>query len=472
MKTNKYLIAILSFVAVIAMSSCVEDDDYTIPEIIVPTVDVSTLGAKTTFDNVIARYNDAVADGDPVGTWEFDAPLYIEAYVVSNDIGGNFFEEIIIQNSIDGNDLTDDTRRGLKLEVNQRNLSNIYNFGRKVYVKLNGLAVNISNGVYTLGKANGNSLVQLEPYEYADFIIRDSEVATITPKMVAIADLTENDENTFVQISDAQFIKSNIESTNNYAGEVTDQFDGFRTIENCATGSTITLQTSTFSSFKSETLNPGRGTIEGVYSRDFGDDFSVLIISNPENAIQFDSSDRCDPVVLECTGTSGGGNAIFAEDFEGFSNYAAEGWTMTNVDGNSVDWFISSFSGNNYSRISAFNSGESAAEVWLVTPDVDLDTTTGEEFSFDVQASYDNGTILSVMVSDDFTGDVETATWTEIDATIPSGPSNTFGSFQTVGPINISCLDGAVNFAFVYSGSDPSATTRYHLDNVEVTGNN
>ena len=31
---------------------------------------------------------------------EFDAPLYIEGYVVSSDATGNFFEEIIIQNSI------------------------------------------------------------------------------------------------------------------------------------------------------------------------------------------------------------------------------------------------------------------------------------------------------------------------------------------------------------------------------------
>jgi hypothetical protein len=106
-----------------------------------------------------------------------------------------------------------------------------------------------------------------------------------------------------------------------------------------------------------------------------------------------------------------------------------------------------------------------------VSPAVDLDATIGEELAFDVQSNFDNGTILSVFVSSDFTGDPTTATWQPLDASIPTGPSGGFGTFQSVGPINISCIEGTVNFAFFYEGSDPSATTRYHVDNIEVTGN-
>ena len=144
---------------------------------------------------------------------------------------------------------------------------------------------------------------------------------------------------------------------------------------------------------------------------------------------------------------------------------------MNLKNGGNVDWFISSFSGNFYSRISAFSSNESEAEVWLVTPGIDLDSTTGEEFSFDVEAAFSNGIILSVLVTENFTGDVTTTDWTELDADIQQGPSSGFGGFESKGPINVSCLNGTVNFAFKYSGSDPSATTRYHVDNVVVTGN-
>ncbi len=289
----------------------------------------------------------------------------------------------------------------------------------------------------------------------------------ITPKTVAVGDLTELDENTFVKLENSQIVKSQKDLT--FAGESTDEFDGFRSIINCDTEALITLQTSTFADFKGAQLPQGKGTITGLYSRDFGDDFDVFIVNSLSN-IDFNNPDRCDPVVLECTGTTGDTTTVFEEDFESFGGYVAEGWTMTNVEGGSTDWFISSFSGNNYSRVSAFNSNQTA-NVWLVTPDIDLDTTGGEQFSFDVQASFDNGTNLTVLVSQDFTGDVATATWTQIDANIPSGPSSGFGDFETVGPLNVSCLDGSVNFAFLYAGSDPAATTRYHVDNVEVTGN-
>jgi len=62
------------------------------------------------------------------------------------------------------------------------------------------------------------------------------------------------------------------------------------------------------------------------------------------------------------------------------------------------------------------------------------------------------------------------ADWTLLDAIIPTGPSGGFGDFMEVGPINISCLEGMMHFGFFYQGSDPSATTRYHLDDFEVTG--
>ncbi len=335
-------------------------------------------------------------------------------------------------------------------------------------IKLNGLAIGLSNGVFALGKANGNSLVQLEDAEYRKFVLRDPQTATITPKMMAIEDLTEMDENTLVQFGNSQFTKN--QRMLDYSGQPTDNFDGFRTVTNCDTDASITLQTSTFADFKSVILPQGKGTISGIYSRDFRDDFDVLVINSPEN-VNFNDPNVCDPVLLECTGANGGSTVVYSEDFESFGGYTAEGWTMTNVDGGSVDWFTSSFRGNTYSRISAFGSGEADAEVWLVTPDINLDASTGEQLNFDAEAAFINQEILSVFVSEDFTGDVTTASWTQVDANIVSVFSGNFSGLQAAGPINISCLDGSVNFAFVYKGSDPSATTRYHVDNIEITAN-
>ena len=153
------------------------------------------------------------------------------------------------------------------------------------------------------------------------------------------------------------------------------------------------------------------------------------------------------------------------------SDAEAAGWTNVNVSGGSTEWEIGEFDNTNYAQISGFSSGEDEINVWLVSPSINMDTTTEEELLFDVQTNFDNGNILSVLFSSNFSGDVTTATWESLDASIPNGPSGGFGDFETVGPINISCLDGTINVAFLYEGSDPNATTRYHVDNFNVTGN-
>ncbi len=162
---------------------------------------------------------------------------------------------------------------------------------------------------------------------------------------------------------------------------------------------------------------------------------------------------------------------VFEEDFQTITNEAqldALGWTNVNVSGGSERFEDSSFSGNRYMKISAFGTGESPLEAWLVTPAINLDGTTQEELSFDVSANFETGTILEVFITNNFTGDPTTTDWTLVDANIPVGGSG-FGSF--VGSnINISCLDGDVHVAFKYLGADGGAETRYHIDEVKVTG--
>ena len=128
MKTNKFLTFLSVLTLTLFITSCVEDDDYETPNVTIPEVDISELGDKTTFAAVIARYQTAVADGDDVGIFdtENDQPLYVEGYVVSSDASGNFYEEIIIQNSTDGNDAAGDARTGFNVQINVRSLSDTY----------------------------------------------------------------------------------------------------------------------------------------------------------------------------------------------------------------------------------------------------------------------------------------------------------------------------------------------------------
>jgi len=469
LQINKIIILLLSLVV---FTACVQDDEFNTPDtsVVEPNIPENAKVQISALAGELAQAQDNTSldytDEETTYSYTFsEAPIYMEGFVVSSDEGGNFFEEIIIQDNFENPTI------GIKLLIDVNPLFVRYEPGRKVYVKLNGLSVGITNGVLTLGALNGNEVDKIPSAAESDIILRSATVQTLVPMPLDFSEFSDDKTNLFIQLPDVQFNRNIVgDNAQTYAAEPSDEFDGERTLESCSAAAAVIFSTSTFSDFKALTLPAGRGSMNAILTKDFFGEVYNVVVNSPED-INFDNPERCDPDFLECTSPSGGGSAIYEEDFEGFGTYNSEGWDNINISGTDTDWFISSFSGNFYSRISAFNSDNDEADVWLVTPEIDMDMTTGEELSFDIQANFDNGTNLSVWISTDYAGDPTTATWSILDVTIPVGPASTFGNFETVGPVNISCVDGTAVIGFFYEGSDPSATTRYHVDNVIVTGN-
>src|SRR5690606_24830197 len=241
---------LLSMVLLLVMMlSCVDDGDYGIPtpkeseNIIIP------VNQLTTFKALYQRYAQAVAAGNTLAIISDTEDLYVEGYVVSSDVAGNFFEELIIQNKMDDSNPDNDPRLGIRLDINVGSLSDTYEFGRKVYVKLNGLTIGESNGVLTIAKGEDQRLEQIQAFEYRKIVIRTSEVVNIIPKITSLVNLTEADENTLIQLDNMQLNRFELGAT--FAGEAIDEFDGFRVLESCDSGISIFLQTSTFADFKS-----------------------------------------------------------------------------------------------------------------------------------------------------------------------------------------------------------------------------
>jgi hypothetical protein len=128
--------------------------------------------------------------------------------------------------------------------------------------------------------------------------------------------------------------------------------------------------------------------------------------------------------------------------------------------------------GNRVVEMSAYGTDENPLETWLISPSINLDTTTNETLTFETNNGYDNGKALKVYVSSDFSGDVKTATWTQINAETSEGPSGDFSNFFTKsGNISLSCLTGNIYIAFRYFGGDGAVTTTVQIDNVKITGN-
>jgi hypothetical protein len=487
-KVNKIITLLSVFAVVIVMASCVQDDDYDTPNLTVNEPDISQ-NDVTTFKAVIQRYVSAVdADedgilddnerGDDIGIFETDeADIYIQGYVVSTDKGGNFFEELIIQNKMDDSNPTEDPRLGFKVEVNVSSLYNTYEFGRKVYIKLNGLAVGESNGVLVIGAPDGTQIGQIQAYEYKDFISRSTEVAEISPKITSISDLTELDENTFIQLDDVQINRNELDKT--FAGDVSDEFDGFRTIESCADNSTLTLQTSTFADFKSLPVPQLRGSIKGVYSRDFRDDFSVLLI-NTRADITFDNQERCDPIELSCgLASSQGTNNLFADDFESQSTgslISGNGWTNI-IESGTEGWEAYSSGGTNSSlgvsaRVGSFRSDDVSTVAWLISPAIDLDAQDNETLVYKTSNSFSDGSNMELLFSNDWDGTEEglsTATWGILTDGYITQDADFFGAWFDSGIVDLSCASGTIYVAFKYTGSgEADFDGTYELDEISI----
>jgi hypothetical protein len=477
MKTLKlnYLLGLLFLATATLFTSCVGEDDYsdisfdaTEPEIDGNIVELSTV------------YSELVQNDFDLYTFE-ETNNYAVGYVVSSDIGGNFYKQLVIQDKIENPTV------GISIQINKAPLFTIFEVGQKVYIKLDGLAIaqdvdnplNISGddfGVAELGFNDGGEIGQIGESFFDEHIIRSAEVEALVPTPIQIGSISPSQVNTYVTLENVQFLREyftfnaqgEIISSASYASEPSDEFDGERILKNCETGSQIILSTSTFSDFKAISLPSGSGSVTGVLTRTFEADKYTFYLNSPEDVDM--GGDRCDPEPL-CEGPSGGPDVIFEEDFEGITNISQlTGWINVNTEGGTLNWRTGDFSNNTYAQVSGFNSGQSY-DAWLVTPEIDLTSSTLEQVSLDLEAAFDNGSGLSVLVTENYTGDVLTTEWQELEGIeIPQGPSSGFGGLGAAGLENISCLEN-IRFAFRYQGSDPNGvTTRYHVDNVRITG--
>lgn len=707
MKTIQFKLTFIIILSIgFLLSSCVNDDDFEIPDVTVsePNIDGEVVSINSML-GIIAQN-----EGE---TTIIEDNIYVEGFVISSDEAGNFFEELIIQ------DKPENPTAGIRLSINVNPLFSRYNFGRKVFIKMQNLAVGISNGVGVIGTSSADGIGQIQENQLTDVVLRSPEVATIVPKEKNINELQSSDINTYIRLSNVQFSASSLGKT--FAAEPTDEFDGERLLEGCEDGGTIIFNTSTFADFKATMVPEGSGSIDGLLTLNFFGDTNIFVINDPDDfifedtrcnievplepnitiaellglynggvlefpanqnlvtegyvvssdvsgnffkniyiqdkaenptaAIQmlvdendlfqnyspgrrvlikldrlaledafiggftlgyissfqgelevdrieegrigeflfatdesvdlvplqaeigssgiiiegtndvaptgtliqlnnvqmplgdvgsaytffsgtesvnraiescetgastimrnsgfadfandpfptgqgsvtavlgsFGSSDqllirttndvdlageRCDPDVLECEGPSGGADIIFEEDFEvgNIGDLESAGWTNVNVTGGNLDYNIGEFNDDSYAQISGFNSGETNSEAWLITPEIDLSSSVEEDLKVNIQTNFDNGNILTIFITDNFTGDPTTTEWTQLDLPVPSGPASGFGDFETVGPTNISCAGENVWIGFRYISSDPGPTTRYHIDDLEITGN-
>lgn len=473
---NKIVELVHLLIIVFLIISCVNGDDYDVPDIAFNEPEIPS-ESITTFGAIKSLYDQAINSGSSAVIIDDTSNLYIQGYVVSTDKHGNFFEELIVQNKMDDSSPDNDPRLGFKIDINASNLSDTYQFGQKVYVKMNGLTIGETSGVITIGKGDAVTVEQIQVSEYKDIVIRSNEIVEIKPKIVALQDLTPLDENTLIQLQNMQLNRFELGAT--FASESFDEFDGLRILESCDSGISMIMQTSTFSDFKALLVPQGKGDVTGVFSRDFRDNFNVVVINSSTDVV-FSESERCDPLEFDCgMATAVGTTNLLYEDFESQKNnkpIIIDGWTNYIEVGTEAWEGYSSTSSNaslgRSARFQSSSSGDTSNIGWLITPAINLDAQDAETLRFKTSNSLADSSFMEVLYSSNWDGNEETitsATWGVISFAYVVKDTDSFAEWFNSGIVDLSCESGIIHIAFKYTGSGQSSFDGvYELDDISI----
>lgn len=457
MKTNKILAFFIVIIMTMPLVSCVQDDDFSIP---------NSLGAEENagLQEVLTGIADGslteisisslltLFGGQPT---LIESDIVVKGYVSSSDQTGNFYKEFYMQ------DAPENPTAAIGISLDQVDSYNQFNKGREIYIKLKGLYIgeNSSDVITVGGQIDGNNLDEMTPNQIPQHVFRSSSTTDLVPLILSPSEVNDSHLGMFVTFENMQFPLALEGKT--YVNP-SDTFDTRHVMVSCENGSEFQLETSSFASFKQVPLpTVGRGVISGILTQGFGGSPKVMVLNTTDD-VSFNDS-RCDPVFEESFNSAIDGSNL---DIAGWINYAESG---------SEFWTEQVYSGNGYAEFTAYNTGDSSNIGWLISPGIDMDAQDDEMLSFQTAYAYpDNGHYpLEVFVSTDFNGTesgILSATWETIDAVIAHPDiNNSWFQFIDSGSIDLSGFSGTLYIAFKYTGSDTSnQNTTMHVENVAV----
>ncbi|RLD21158.1 MAG: hypothetical protein DRI69_04875 [Bacteroidetes bacterium] len=252
----KYIFNLLLVSLLIGVSACVDQEfDAPPPGGTDPDLEANISIAELRAMHSLGQYEEITED------------LIIEALVISSDLAGNFFRQLVFQ----------DETAGIEMRVDVTNLDNIYPPGRKIFVKLKNLWLGDFNGLIQLGAAVVEEdgfleLARIPEVLVDDFVFKGTFNNEVVPKETTIDELTANDVSTLVILNDVQF--SDVDAGVPYADAI-NQLSVNRLIVNCDKDEVL-IRTSGFSAFAANLTPEGNGSITAVLGI-FGSDLQLLM---------------------------------------------------------------------------------------------------------------------------------------------------------------------------------------------------
>ena len=450
---------IITTVVLATLSSCVNGDDYGVPNLsnecvtIAKTKEVSDITNISTATTVPYTTSETVVD-------------YIEAYVTSSDEGGNFYKSISMM-SLDG-------LKGFSMPVDNYNLYTEFEPGRKVTIKLDkNRYFNKQNGSTVIGSSYNNGVGRISGVEYKNVILRsctDVNENDIKKNLTIAAAKNDQYLNMLIEFDAVQFTDASLgkkyfdASLNNLGGatnhEISDQF-----------GNKVILRVSEFATFASNAVPSQNGKIRGVMTK-YNSDYQFMIrtlndVNLTNNRLDID---LYPPI---------GGTAIV---YDATLNEPFTSYTTTNqqifpkyINDASVGsryWQVKTFSGNKYIQMSSFGGTPEANRSLFIVP---VNMTAASTLSFKTKDGFNNGAVLKVYYTTNYVPGTQITTATLVDITssftIASGTTTGYATnFTNSGTYNIPAgVTGNGFFVFEYVGNGSGgATTTMQIDDIVI----
>ncbi len=250
---------------------------------------------------------------------------YLEALIVADDKSGNFYKNLILHDT--------KSDKGITISLDENELNALYPVGQIVFVSLKDLAIGYFEGLPTLGINSGTSSVGRIPAGLVrSVLIRAGRTATVTPRKVAITDLSSKHYNTLIELEGMQFETAT--ATTTYADpNPADPLSINHNVVNCQ-GQKLVLRNSGFASFAGQTVPSGNGKLVAVYS--YYRSASQLFIRDTDD-LTFTGE--------RCSGTGGGGGTTgdqvrieaLRSQFSGSPVTLSKGWVQGIVISDAVN---------------------------------------------------------------------------------------------------------------------------------------
>lgn len=225
--------------------------------------------------------------------------MVIGGVVIANDSSGNFYKQIIIQ----------DSSGGIAVSIDDYNLYASFPIGRKVYVKMKGLYLSEDAGLLYIGGApdNGGTVSGIASRLKDQYLVKGEINVPVSPAVVNISELKSNPDKYMYMLVQFQSFEVKISDTSKtYANaNTTSKTDANIIVKGCNSSDTIIIRTSGYSSFANINVPNGNGTLTAVYAyykSPYNGRITPQVVIRDTSDVQFKDA--------RCEGTTSAANPI------------------------------------------------------------------------------------------------------------------------------------------------------------------